>query len=408
MSIPEQDSPKRRPRLTTLTCVAVLAFIAATAACGGDSKGGERGDDEDPSLANSPAATVRSVAVTPLGITIAPGDTVQLTASARDAAGQNVSVPVLWASRNAAVATVSSSGMVTGVSGGSATITASIGRTNGDTPVTVTGGTPAGGVVLIAAGDIAQCDNPNDESTAAVVKGVAGTVTVLGDNAYESGSARDYGKCYAESWGAFKARTMPSVGNHEYLTPGARAYYDYFGAAAGERGKGYYSYDAGDWHIVVLNSNCSLVSCAAGSPQVRWLRADLAASTKRCTLAYWHHPRFNSGRRHGNDRDVAPFWNALYQHGAEVVLNGHEHMYERFAPQTPSAVADPARGIRQFVVGTGGRSFYSIGTPEPNSEVRNNDTYGVLRMTLGAGTYRWEFLRGAGGTFADSGSGSCH
>lgn len=138
------------------------------------------------------------------------------------------------------------------------------------------------------------------------------------------------------------------------------------------------------------------------------MRADLAASTRRCTLAYWHHPRFNSGRRHGNDKGVAPFWEALYEHGAEVVLNGHEHMYERFAPQSPSAVADPVRGIREFVVGTGGRSFYSIGAPEPNSEVRNNDTYGVLRLTLGAGSYRWEFIRAAGGTFTDSGSGSCH
>lgn len=395
----------RRERLTTIALVTLCAMIAA---CRGESKAGDGTGDEDPSLANSPAASVRRISVAPQAISLSAGDTVQLTASALDGEGKAVDTPVLWASRNAAVATVTANGVVTGVSGGSAVITASVGAMNGDVPVAVSGGAPTEGTILIAAGDIAQCDNPNDESTAAVVKRLAGTVTVLGDNAYENGSATDYAKCYGESWGAFKSRTMPSVGNHEYQTSGARGYYNYFGAAAGERGKGYYSYDAGDWHIVVLNSNCSIVACAPGSPQERWLRADLAASTRRCTLAYWHHPRFNSGRRHGNDKGVAPFWEALYQHGAEVVLNGHEHMYERFAPQSPSAVADPVRGIREFVVGTGGRSFYSIGAPEPNSEVRNNDTYGVLRLTLGAGSYRWEFIRAAGGTFTDSGSGSCH
>ena len=395
----------RRERLTTIALVTLCAMIAA---CRGDSKAGDGMGDEDPSLANSPAASVRRISVAPQAISLSAGDTVQLTASALDGEGKTVDTPVLWASRNAAVATVTANGVVTGVSGGSAVITASVGAMNGDVPVAVSGGAPTEGTILIAAGDIAQCDNPNDESTAAVVKRLAGTVTVLGDNAYENGSATDYAKCYGESWGAFKSRTMPSVGNHEYQTSGARGYYNYFGAAAGERGKGYYSYDAGDWHIVVLNSNCSIVACAPGSPQERWLRADLAASTRRCTLAYWHHPRFNSGRRHGNDKGVAPFWEALYEHGAEVVLNGHEHMYERFAPQSPSAVADPVRGIREFVVGTGGRSFYSIGAPEPNSEVRNNDTYGVLRLTLGAGSYRWEFIRAAGGTFTDSGSGSCH
>ncbi|MFN8669586.1 MAG: Ig-like domain-containing protein [Gemmatimonadaceae bacterium] len=395
----------RRERLTTIALVTLCAMIAA---CRGESKAGDGTGHEDPSLANSPAASVRRISVAPQAISLSAGDTVQLTASALDGEGKAVDTPVLWASRNAAVATVTANGVVTGVSGGSAVITASVGAMNGDVPVAVSGGAPTEGTILIAAGDIAQCDNPNDESTAAVVKRLVGTVTVLGDNAYENGSATDYAKCYGESWGAFKSRTMPSVGNHEYQTSGARGYYNYFGAAAGERGKGYYSYDAGDWHIVVLNSNCSIVACAPGSPQERWLRADLAASTRRCTLAYWHHPRFNSGRRHGNDKGVAPFWEALYEHGAEVVLNGHEHMYERFAPQSPSAVADPVRGIREFVVGTGGRSFYSIGAPEPNSEVRNNDTYGVLRLTLGAGSYRWEFIRAAGGTFTDSGSGSCH
>ncbi|MCC6929329.1 MAG: Ig-like domain-containing protein [Gemmatimonadaceae bacterium] len=392
-------------RLPTIACITVCATGVG---CAREAKEGGRSVQADSSLADSPGATIRAITVSPAGATIAAGDSVQLTASALDGAGADVDVPLLWASRNAAVARVTASGLVTGVAGGVATVSASAGTTHGDAAVTVTGGAPPDGTVLIAAGDIAQCDNPNDEATAAVVKRLAGTVIVLGDNAYESGSARDYANCYAQSWGAFKGRTMPAVGNHEYQTAAARGYFDYFGAAAGERGKGYYSYDVADWHIVVLNSNCSFVSCAAGSPQERWLRADLAASTRRCTLAYWHHPRFNSGNRHGNDGDVGAFWEALYQHGAEVVLNGHEHLYERFAPQAPSGAADSARGVREFVVGTGGRALYSIGAPQPNSEVRNNDTFGVLQLTLGVGTYRWAFIGAAGGTFADSGSANCH
>jgi hypothetical protein len=158
----------------------------------------------------------------------------------------------------------------------------------------------------------------------------------------------------------------------------------------------------------VLNSNCSIVSCAAGSPQETWLRADLAATTKSCVLAYWHHPRFNSGREHGNSRSVAPFWNALHAAGAEIVLNGHEHLYERFAPQTPQGAADPANGIRQFTVGTGGRGLDPWGRIKRNSEARNNVAHGVLRLTLGAGTYAWEFKPVAGRTFSDTGTGSCH
>jgi len=233
-------------------------------------------------------------------------------------------------------------------------------------------------------------------------------VAVLGDNVYESGSATEYANCYNPSWGRHKARTKPSVGNHEYQTLNATGYYGYFGAAAGDPTKGYYSYDLGDWHVIVLNSNCTIVMCAAGSAQEQWLRNDLIANTKSCTLAYWHHPRFNSGADHGNDSSVGAFWDALYQYGADLVLNGHEHMYERFAPQTPLQASVPVNGIRQFTVGTGGRSFYPIGTIQPNSQVRNNSTYGVLRLTLGAGTYSWQFVPIAGQTFTDTGTGSCH
>jgi hypothetical protein len=185
----------------------------------------------------------------------------------------------------------------------------------------------------------------------------------------------------------------------------AAGYFAYFGSVAGDPAKGYYSYDLGTWHIIVLNSNssCTTMGCAKGSAQEQWLRADLMANTKSCTLAYWHHPRFNSGASHGNYTAAAPFWDDLYEFGAEVVLNGHEHVYERFAPQTPSAVADPARGIRQFTVGTGGAGLYSFGTIRPNSEARNNTSLGVLKLTLGTNSDAWQFVP-ATGSFTDSGT----
>jgi acid phosphatase type 7 len=231
---------------------------------------------------------------------------------------------------------------------------------------------------------------------------------VLGDNVYEHGTSEEHANCYDPAWGRHKARTRPAVGNHEYGTPDAAGYFGYFGAAAGDPATGYYSYELGDWHVVVLNSNCAYISCAAGSTQEQWLRRDLATNTKKCTLAYFHHPRFNSGASHGSSESVAPFWDALYEFGAEVILNGHEHLYERFAPQTPGAVNDPRNGIRQFTVGTGGRQFYEIGAILPNSEVRNNDTFGVLLLRLNADSYDWQFVPIAGQTFSDTGTTRCH
>jgi calcineurin-like phosphoesterase family protein len=260
--------------------------------------------------------------------------------------------------------------------------------------------------VLVGAGDIADCSSDGDEATAALLDHIDGTVFTAGDNAYSDGSAANFSQCYEPSWGRHKGRTRPSPGNHDYHTTDAADYYAYFGALAGDPGKGYYSYDLGDWHIISLNSN---ISMSAGSVQEQWLRADLAASSLTCTLAYWHHPRFSSGTQHGSTSSAEPLWQALYDAGAEIVVSGHEHNYERFAPQTPGGVADPANGIREFVVGSGGTGHYNdLGTPLANSEVFEGSTFGVIKLTLGPGTYSWSFVPVAGATFTDSGTGSCH
>ena len=264
--------------------------------------------------------------------------------------------------------------------------------------------------VFVGAGDIASCTSEGDEATANLLDAIPGTVYTTGDNVYESGTDSEFENCYVPSWGQFKARTMPSPGNHEYETPGASGYFNYFGAAAGDPSKGYYSYDLGEWHVISLNSNCAFVAggCAAGSPQVQWLKNDLAAHSNACTLAYWHHPLFSSGPLSGGTSKMKPFWEALYTAKADVVLNGHVHNYERFFPQTPSGVADPAQGIREFVVGTGGRSLNTFKIdPLKNTEVRNADSYGVLKLTLHPSGYDWEFVPVAGKDFSDIGSDSC-
>lgn len=267
----------------------------------------------------------------------------------------------------------------------------------------------SGDPVLVGAGDIASCTRPGAEATAKLLDGIPGTVFTVGDNAYQTGTAIEFAACYDPTWGRHKSRTRPAPGNHEYMTEGASGYFGYFGAAAGDPGKGYYSYDLGTWHIIVLNSNCSEVGgCGAGSPQEQWLRADLAAHPAPCTLAYWHHPRFSSGR-HGSHATYQAFWHALYDYQADVVLSAHAHDYERFAPQDPGGVLDPVRGIREFVVGTGGGSHHPFpGAAIPNSEVRNDDTFGVLKLTLHPAGYEWQFAPEAGKTFTDSGTGSCH
>jgi acid phosphatase type 7 len=269
-------------------------------------------------------------------------------------------------------------------------------------------GPPPSGKVIVAAGDIADCSSDGDEATARLVGGIEGTVLTLGDNAYEDGTAQDFSECYEPSWGQFKERTKPAPGNHDYETEGASAYFDYFGDAAGQPGKGYYSYDLGQWHIVALNSNCAEVGCGASSPQVRWLEADLAKQARPCTLAYFHYPLYSSGEYRPGIHEVKPLWEALHAADADVVLNGHDHNYQRFAPQDPNGKADPERGLREFVVGTGGRSHYSILGPIANSEVYNDETYGVLKLTLRPESYEWRFIPVEGETFTDSGSAGCH
>jgi acid phosphatase type 7 len=258
--------------------------------------------------------------------------------------------------------------------------------------------------VFVGAGDIASCGLPNDEATAKLLDGIEGTMFTAGDNVYNSGTASEFQQCYEPTWGRHKKRTRPSPGNHDYGSLGAAPYFDYFGENAGPKGRGYYSFDLGAWHIISLNSN---IAAGANSEQVKWLRDDLVQNKAVCTLAYWHHPLFSSGA-HGNDPRMKEIWKVLYESGVDVVINGHDHTYERFAQQTPDGKADPGRGIREFVVGTGGAFLYAFRqVPNANSEVRHNLTFGVLKLTLHAESYDWEFVPVAGKTFTDSGATLC-
>jgi len=271
-------------------------------------------------------------------------------------------------------------------------------------------------VTLVGAGDIASCTSTGDTATARLLANIPGTVLAMGDNAYEEGSAAQFRDCYDPTWGSYKSRTKPVVGNHEYRTSGASGYFNYFGAAAGPQGKGYYSYNRGAWHIVALNSECeywatgfkdgpSLCSSQQQADMIAWLKADLAANPTRCTLAYFHQPRFSSGYG-SNALETQPIWDALYAARADVVLSGHDHIYERFARQTPTGTQS-TRGIRQFTVGTGGVNHGGIGTIKANSQVRNTTTYGVLNLRLRSTDYSWKFVPVAGKTFTDSGTTSC-
>ncbi len=285
-------------------------------------------------------------------------------------------------------------------------------RPNGSPPPPPPPPPPPGDPVFVGAGDIAGCDTSGDEATAALLDDIGGTVYTTGDNVYENATLADYNNCYGPTWGQFKDQTVPVAGNHEYLTANASGYFTYFGAAAGDPAKGYYDTTIGDagsaWHVIVLNSNCSAIGgCGVGSPQETWLRSVLASSTAPCTVALWHHPRFSSQGTNG-DATYQPFWQALYDFGADVILNGHQHVYERFAPQTPTGVPNATSGIRQFTVGSGGRSHGGASNVRATSERLNNDTFGVLKLTLHANSYDWQFVPEAGKTFTDSGTTACH
>jgi acid phosphatase type 7 len=300
--------------------------------------------------------------------------------------------------------------------------------------------------VIAAAGDIACRSNPVSSGTTCHYGLTSNLITTdpritdvlpLGDDQYDCGDYQLFLNFFGPTWGSILARFHPIPGNHEYLTyapqnpdgsqpPGTLAscdpattvpgagYFDYWNGVgadtgrAGDRDKGYYSYDVGSWHLIALNAECYAVGgCDAGSPEETWLKADLAAHSNVCTLAYWHEPRFSSGFV-GNNPYVSDFWKDLYDAGADIVLNGHDHDYERFAPQNPLGQADPARGLREWVVGTGGRGHGGFPTIQPNSEVRNAETYGVLKLTLHPSSYDWQFVPESGKTFSDSGSGLCH
>lgn len=274
------------------------------------------------------------------------------------------------------------------------------------TPAEPTSGAVPPGV-LIGAGDIALCDpavsTPAAELTARLLDRLPGTVFTAGDNAYMTGSLDEFRDCYEPTWGRHKSRTRPVPGNHEYLSAGAAPYYAYFGANAGPAGLGYYSFTVGPWRVLALNSE---IAMSPGSPQSEWIQAELTTNRRVCTLAIFHRPLFSSGTLRDNS-DTRDLWRVLYEQGVDVIVNGHDHIYERFAPQDPDGRLDTVRGIRAFVVGTGGVTTYAPATVRPNSEVAFA-AYGVVSFSLGDGGYQWEFIPVDGVSLRDAGSGSCH
>ena len=259
--------------------------------------------------------------------------------------------------------------------------------------------TPFSDTVLVGAGDIATCNRNQDELTAQLLDNIPGTVFAIGDNAYKNGTYTEYVDCYDPSWGRHKSRTRPVPGNHEYNTSGAAGYFQYF-----DNIPSYYAYDLGSWRIYALNSE---IDVSAASPQIAWLMDDLAANPNQCVLAYWHKPRWSSGSEHGSDPALQTMWQIFHDAGAELVINGHDHNYERFAEMDAAGTA-VSPGLREFVVGTGGAGLYEFNTPLKTSEVRDNSTFGVLKLTLHETGYDWEFIPTTGSTFTDSGSGTCH
>jgi hypothetical protein len=262
---------------------------------------------------------------------------------------------------------------------------------------------------ILVAGDIASCEWRADSRTANLIDSLAGTVMTAGDNAYDTGTDREFRDCYGPTWGRFRDRTRPAPGNHDWVTTGAGGYFRYFGERAGPAGRGYYAFDAGSWRVYSLSTDCGYVGgCAKGSEQHTWLKQQLASHPNACVLAVWHQPRFSSGP-HDDGKRPLPLLQLLHRWGGDVVVNGHDHIYERFAPARPDGTLDREYGVRQFIVGTGGGPLYSTSQPyAPNSKVRDSSSHGVLRLVLNADAYTWEFLPVSGDTFRDAGSGTCH
>jgi hypothetical protein len=277
------------------------------------------------------------------------------------------------------------------------------------TPPTATFPPPdyPGYALFAGAGDITSCGD-GDRQTAELLDRIDGHFFTAGDTSNLDGAYSEYTDCFDPNWGRFKERLHPAAGNHDYYTEGAAGYFQYFGGAAGDPDKGYYSYNYGGWHMIVLNSNCEKVGgCADGSAQEQWLRNDLSQNKTQCTIAVWHHPLFSSGVG-GNIDWSRPFWDALYEYGADIVINGHDHDYERFAPQTPWGAVNNAIGIREFVVGTGGTYFTEPGTDKANSEIRIFNRFGIILLALGNSDYYWEFRSTPNGEVLDSGHAFCH
>jgi hypothetical protein len=267
-------------------------------------------------------------------------------------------------------------------------------------------------VTLVGAGDIAVCGTGYDTETGALVENVLDSDTTAiaftaGDNVYPDGSLNYFNSCYEETWGAFKARTRPGIGNHEYYgNPGAAGYFDYFGALAGPKGRGYYRFTAGTWRVYQLTSECSAKS-ACYRKQLRWLKADLVNKPHQCVMAIWHRPLFSTGE-HGDSVRMRNVFAALYNHGADLVVNGHDHGYQRFTPVDSLGSEDSVNGIREIVAATGGAGLYAFPTNSDLIAVRNNTSHGVLKLTLAPGSYTWEFTPIAGDSFTDSGTDICH
>lgn len=267
--------------------------------------------------------------------------------------------------------------------------------------------------VLIGAGDISVCGIDDDQKTARIIDRLIeqypqAEIFTAGDNAQSSGAVEEYTSCFDKSWGRFKNRIHPSPGNHDWYNRDGEGYFDYFGATAGKKGLGYYSYNLGVWHIVSLNSNCDMVDCGPASAQVRWLLEDLEKNKgHRCTLLYWHHPIWDSGTVKIMP-GIKTFWDIASAYNAEIVVNGHDHHYERFAPLGRNGIIDSASGIREFIAGTGGAWLFDLGDPLPATQARDNTTHGVIKFTLYPNRYTWEFIPVEGEAFEDSGSDTCH